>query len=389
VIITAYYQQRGDSYTLKVSVGYEKGKHKVVCKTWRPESGWSENKVKIELYKELDNFEKEVKSGRRFEAFTFREVAEEWFSDYADTRHRSTTIQSENSRKIRIYKEFGDKRLDSITPHQIQHFISSLAKPGANTITGGSLSYKTIKHHLGFLQGVFSYAVRMKYISENPCNGVSLGRKTEEEKQIPTKDEVNAMFIKMQGEPMKYQMFFKIIANTGLRRSEMLGLEWKDIDFETGMLYVRRTSNYSTERGTYTDNDMKTKTSRRSLKLSSRVLELLAEYRTEQEAEAQKLGELRVDTDRLFTTWNGEPMSGNTPYTWLKRFCERNNLKFYGIHAFRHFFASVQINGGTVDFQVSRALGHSQTSTTKNIYTHIIDDYQSKIAQVIEDSVEF
>jgi integrase len=283
VIITAYYQQRGDSYTLKVSVGYENGKHKVVCKTWRPENGWSENKVKIELYKELDNFEKEVKSGRRFEAFTFKEVAEEWFSDYADTRHRSTTIQSKNSRKIRIYKEFGDKRLDSITPHQIQHFISSLAKPGANTITDGSLSYKTIKHHLGFLQGVFSYAVRMKYISENPCIGVTLGRKTEEEKEIPTKDEVNAMFVKMQG----------------------------------------------------------------------------------------------------------KPMSGNTPYTWLKRFCERNNLKFYGIHAFRYFFASVQINGGTVDFQVSRALGHSQTSTTKNIYTHIIDDYQSKIAQVIEDSVEF
>lgn len=65
-------------------------------------------------------------------------------------------------------------------------------------------------------------------------------------------------------------------------------------------------------------------------------MELLAELKAEQDANAIKYANLWVETDRLFTKWNGEPMNNNTPYDWLKEFCSNNGLPFYGLHSFRH-----------------------------------------------------
>lgn len=138
----------------------------------------------------------------------------------------------------------------------------------------------------------------------------------------------------------------------------MLGLEWKDIDWDNCVISVRRTSNYTASKGIYTDTT-KTKKSQRSLKFPQCVMDMLREYRTEQNAEREKLGTKWVDHDRLFVKWNGEPMNNQTPYGWLKEFCEKNDIPFYGIHSFRHFAASALISAGLDVTTVSGALGHA------------------------------
>lgn len=112
-------------------------------------------------------------------------------------------------------------------------------------------------------------------------------------------------------------------------------MEWKDIDWEGGVINVRRTSNYTAEKGTYTDTT-KTKKSQRSLKFPPVVMDLLKAFKAEQDEERKKLGSKWVDTDRLFVKWNGEPQHPNTTYTWFLRFCERNNFRFCDIHSMRH-----------------------------------------------------
>lgn len=107
----------------------------------------------------------------------------------------------------------------------------------------------------------------------------------------------------------------------------MLGLEWKDIDWDNCVISVRRTSNYTASKGIYTDTT-KTKKSQRSLKFPQSVMDLLRAYKEEQDEERIKLGTKWVDHDRLFVKWNGEPMNNNTPYFWLKEFCEENNFRF-------------------------------------------------------------
>lgn len=157
--------------------------------------------------------------------------------------------------------------------------------------------------------------------------------------------------------------FFTLAIYGGFRRGELLGLEWKDIDFESGVVSINRTALYSTKKGHYTDTP-KTKGSVRSLKLPQSVMDVLKKHQNEQFSQRLKLGDQWHSTDRLFTTWNGLPMDGATPYAWFKKFCERNNMRFVNLHSFRHLNASLLINSGVNVRTVSACLGHSQTSTT-------------------------
>ena len=116
---------------------------------------------------------------------------------------------------------------------------------------------------------------------------------------------------------------------------------------------------------------------------------LLANYRQEQIEEARRIGSKWIDTDRLFVKWNGEPMNNNTPYFWLNEFCQKHELPFYGLHSFRHLFASLLVNQGVDIVTVSGALGHSTVSTTSNIYCHMIENSQERASEAIANALNF
>ena len=80
-------------------------------------------------------------------------------------------------------------------------------------------------------------------------------------------------------------------------------------------------------------------------------------------------------------------MHPNTPYTWLERFCHANDLPFKGLHSFRHFFATLAITSGTDYKTVSTLLGHSQTSTTLNIYAHSVNAINAQAIENISDTI--
>ena len=228
----------------------------------------------------------------------------------------------------------------------------------------------------------------MGLVSDNPCSKVTIPKGEVKEKQIYSQEEMEVLLTKLMGEPLKYKVFFYLIAYSGFRRSEMLGLEWKDIDFEHNIISVRRTSNYTAERGTYTDTT-KTKRSQRTLKISPFIMEMLKQFKEEQDNEALRLGSKWVETDRLFTKWNGEEMNNQTPYGWLKEFCEKNNLPFYGIHSFRHFAASALISAGLDVTTVSGALGHSNSGTTLNVYSHMFQTAQARVYEAMDNEFGF
>lgn len=115
------------------------------------------------------------------------------------------------------------------------------------------------------------------------------------------------------------------------------------------------------------------------------MIKLLKE---EQKTQADNCGDLWVECDRLFITWNGKPLHPSAPYKWLKRFCEHEKLPFKALHSFRHFVASQAIANGTDIKAVSSMLGHSQTSTTLNIYAHVIQETNEKALTSIADLLE-
>lgn len=234
----------------------------------------------------------------------------------------------------------------------------------------------------------YSYAVKMDMINDNPCRKVTVPKGETKEKNIYSLEELEQLMTLLENAPLKYRLFFTMVLYTGFRRSEMLGLEWKDIDWDNRVISVRRTSNYTAERGTYTDTT-KTRKSKRSGRYPQMIFDLLKAYQAEQDEERRRLGNKWIDYDRIFVKWNGEPMNNGTPYLWLNEFCQKNNMRFCDVHSFRHAHASILINAGVDVATVSADLGHTNSNTTVIIlYGHIkpkqqVFDKQKKFYAVL------
>ena len=149
-----------------------------------------------------------------------------------------------------------------------------------------------------------------------------------------------------------------------------------------GMISLEFTPTRLKINGSYTDTP-KTQKSCRTLSVPSILIEFLKQLRTQQEQDAKNCGDLWHKSDRVFVNQFGQPIHPNTPYNWLNKFCKRNDLPFKGIHSFRHSFATQAIVNGTDVSTVSSILGHSQTSTTLNIYTHSVQAVNDKAIEGI------
>lgn len=278
--------------------------------------------------------------------------------------------------------------INKLSYRKVQAFITSLGKQGVNKKTGKGLSQKTQKHYLTFISDVMLYAKKCGYVDNNPCKDITFTKSERKEKDIYSLAEAKAVLNLIDEKaPTDYKLFFNLLAYTGMRRGEALGLEYSDIDFANSVLTIKRTSNYRKGIGVYTDTP-KTETSYRSLYIQPKINELIKQLQAEQKILANKCGDLWVQSDRLFVTWCGKPMHPNTPYTWLQRFCERENVSFKGLHSFRHFVATQAIASGVDVKAVSAMLGHSQTSTTLNIYAHAVQQTNktalSSVANLLE-----
>lgn len=377
------------TYEIKVSCGYGvDGKHRNQYKSYKPEPGMTKRQIEKEVQRQAILFEEDCKRGQITAAVKFETFAEQWFEEYAKVNLRPTSYARMKQLTKRVYPAIGHKRLDKITARDIQKFITDMLTNGRNLNNGKPLSRKTAVHHLSFISDVFSYAVRMGMLTDNPCRRVFVPKQEQEEKQIYTIEQVKILYENLKSEPMKYQVYLLLSIYSGYRRSEMLGLEWKDIDFEHDLIHVRRTSQYTSEKGIYTDTT-KTRKSKRVSKMPASIMNLLRQFKADQNEEARRLGTKWEDYDRLFTKWNGAPMNPQTPFEWLKGYCERIGIPFRNIHSLRHLHASLLIFEGVDVVAVSEDMGHSVVGTTLNLYSHMFQEAKARNCDAISNALSF
>ena len=382
-------RKRGNSYQIRVSCGYDTSGNQVVqTMTWKPADGMNKKQIEKELQKQAILFEDKCMKGQVTANIKFQDFAEQWFEEYAKVNLRPTSYARMKQLTKRVYPAIGHKRLDKITARDIQKFVTDMLVNGKNMNTGKPLSRKTAVHHLSFISDVFSYAVRMGMLCDNPCRRVFVPKQEQEEKQIYTIEQVKILYENLKSEPMKYQVYLLLSIYSGYRRSEMLGLEWKDIDFEHDLIHVRRTSQYTSEKGIYTDTT-KTRKSKRVSKMPASIMNLLRQFKADQNEEARRLGTKWEDYDRLFTKWNGAPMNPQTPFEWLKGYCERIGIPFRNIHSLRHLHASLLIFEGVDVVAVSEDMGHSVVGTTLNLYSHMFQEAKARNCDAISNALSF
>lgn len=386
----ATYTKRGKSYLIRTSIGYTAdGKQVRRSKTWTPDPGMTERQLEKELTRQMVLFDEECRgSSLRDGHIKLQTFAEQWMKEYVEPNLGRRTQANYKQLLPRIYEALGHLYMDKITPRQIQKFINSLGEPGANQVhTEMSLSPKSIKNHLSVLSTIFSYAIKMDMLVKNPCRAVTLpSMRSREEKPCYTLEEAQAFLDALTSAPLRWQVFFSLALFGGYRREELCGFEFGDFDFTAHTATVRRASLYTPQDGIFTAQT-KTAKSCRTLKLPSWIFDLVKRLRSEQALNRLALGDQWHESGRLFTKQDGSPIGLQQPYQWLQKFCQEKKLPFYGIHQFRHLNASLLIYNGEDIRTVSAMLGHSQTSTTLNIYAHAFETAQARASEALADKL--
>ncbi len=248
----------------------------------------------------------------------------------------------------------------------------------------GYLSSSTVRTYHRLISSILSKAVKWGYIAHNQAINAELPKMPQHEAQYLEEEDAKRLLDLLQHEPVKYQAMITFDLMSGLRRGEMLGLRWGDIDFEAETIQVKQTSAYVSGMGVITDTPKNT-TSKRPLRLSRSVFVLLRNYREWQDEQKELCGnKWRNEDDRIFTNEDGSPIFPDTVTGWFSDFIKRSGLPKATIHSLRHTYASLMIANGTPMIVVSKRLGHAQTSTTGNIYAHMIRKAEEKAMQATD-----
>lgn len=376
-------QKRGNAYRIKVSCGYSvDGKQIIQSMTWKPSDNMTEKQIEKELQRQAVLFEEACKNGFVSSAVKFEAFAATWLEEYAKPRYKATTLDRMRTVQKRVNDEIGHLRIDKISNRTIQQLIGNFQK-GNEGKGYKAWSAKSIKNSVSYISSVLEYAIRMGMISENPCKKVLLPTQRTPEKDLYSLEEMQKFVdVLLENAPIHYQCFFILAIYGGFRLGEIMGLTWNDVDFTNSIIHIRQSAYHITKKGIVIETP-KTQKSVRSLKLPQVVFDYLKKLLVYYNEKAAKLGTKWIDTNAVMKSYNGVQLSPLAPYAWLKRFCERNNLRFVSIHSFRHFNATLLINTGVDVKTVQHCLGHAQASTTLNIYAHSFNEAQAKASEAI------
>lgn len=252
------------------------------------------------------------------------------------------------------------------------------------------LAPATIHAYHRTISSILKRAVKWRLIPRSPAEDAELPSNAGHKARYLDEPDAKRMLQLLQEEPIKWRAPIIFDLLSGLRRAELLGLRWQDIDLDTGVIRISQTSNYVSGKGIYIDTP-KTEDSDRSLKVSRTAILILLEYKQWQDDMKERLGDAWTgtpDDNRVFTNDTGRPWFPTSLTQWMGKFIKRTGLPSSCVHSLRHTYASLLIADGTPLVVVANNLGHAQVSTTNNIYSHVIASAEAKAAQVTDKFAE-
>lgn len=234
------------------------------------------------------------------------------------------------------------------------------------------------------LKSLFKMAYLSDIIQKNPMDKVERPkqRKDEVRAQEPeayTVEEVQYILSCLDREPLKWKAMIRLLVDTGIRRGECCGLQWKDIDFKENTITITGNLCYTPQKGVYLDTPKNGKT--RIIDVDADVIALLQQLRQQQASHALSAF--------VFTQDNSpEPMHPQSPTRYLKKFAARYGIDDLHPHKLRHSFASIAITNGADIASVSEKLGHSDKAVTLRMYTHADAESMKRASQIFRDALK-
>lgn len=294
-----------------------------------------------------------------------------WTAEYLGNTKPHTKKSYDGVIKNHIRPAVGAVKLESLTPATVQKFINSIRS--TKTVTKGeTVNPKTVKNIHGVLHSALQQAVLVGYLRANPAARTVLPKRTKAEIQVLEAQQFPAFIKAIEGH--RYQYLYLTDLFTGMRQSELLGLQWMDIDLNQGMITVRRQLQYlGGSHGGYqytTPKNNKT----RLVALPTKAIDALKKQRALQGTMRLAAGALWSNPDNLvFTTELGEHIKHDVVYRNLKRIFASMGVPNLRFHDLRHSYAVLSLQAGEDIKTVQENLGHHAAAFTLDTYAHVTD----------------
>lgn len=336
----------------------------------------TQKEAKIALARLEMNIEKNGLNASARKAETFSEIYNLWYEQYKNTVKQSTLFVQKNAIDKHILPRFGTLSLDKITVAYCQKQVNDWFN-----------YYQKYSNLIGLTSRIIDYGIKLGQISTNPMKQVIRPKRSTSIDQVAyhspfyDKKELEAFLTLLkQQEDIQIYTMFRILSFTGLRKGELQGLRWKDINFEKNILSVNQTL-AKNEFGKEIFQTPKTKHSRRTLSLDKKTVSLIKLWKKEQHKRYLKLGINTLEPEQLiFTDINNKHLYLDYLNNFLKTFLRNNNLKKITIHGFRHTHCSLLFEAGASIKEVQERLGHTDIKTTMDIYTHVTEKAKEETA---------
>jgi integrase len=305
-------------------------------------------------------------------AMTLDELLDRWLVVKRQSVEASTLKSYEWIARTYIRPALGDRKVGSLRPIDLDMLYGELG--------GRGLSSRTVRICHTVLRQALEQARRWGFIARSPAVDASPPPQHKVEVTPPTVDEVLRLLDAAYEEDPAFGTYLWVISATGCRRGEVCALRWTDVDLDGRELRVRRSVVHVD--GEVREKDTKTHASRR-LALDEPTVALLRQHRRRQRELALALGVRLPDDAVLFGDLEGRPWRPDVCTNRFGRLRARLGLERVRLHDLRHFVASILIDGGIPISTVSTRLGHSQTSTTLDLYTHAIPATDQRAAEYL------
>lgn len=188
----------------------------------------------------------------------------------------------------------------------------------------------------------------------------------------------------LENEPANYRAAVTILLYTGMRRGELLGLEWSDVNIKKQTVNINKSSLYLSDRGIFED-ETKNASSDRVIKVPEAAIMAFKEMKVWQAEQKRKLGSAWRGSGKIFTALDGSPMHPDTLSSWFRKFIDNSDLPPIHLHSLRHTNATLNIANGIAVTTVAGQLGHVDATTTTKIYAHAIQSAQAEAADRMDE----
>lgn len=309
---------------------------------------------------------------------TLSEWIEKWLTSYAEPTLRESTVRGYRSDvRHHIKPALGNKMLRSITQRDVQKFYNALGRKTYKASDGNErrLADATVRGVHMLLHEIMEAAVRSRLIVMNPTDGTVIPKLNRPPMKILNEEQLDKFMKAIRAEPLWYDFFYTELT-TGLRRGEICGLKWCDLDETNGTLKICR-SIHSAPGGALEVGNPKTKKGTRTILLPPSTLHVLKERRK------------MALTEWIFPSLlePEKPTAPSAAYHRLKVILKAAGLPDIRFHDLRHTFATTALEHGLDVKTLSAIIGHISSATTIDIYSHITGAMQRQAAQKIERGI--